>query len=152
RHVALAPQLVAGDDVVAERMAVIEHAAAEPMRDYRGLEVLGQRTYLRGSVERAAADEDQRALGLGEKRDGLLERSAVERRHWLEGCVVSDREGSRADLGRGGQDVGRDLEADRTRTARGELLEGGSDLGADLGWCGDALCPLGEVPDDAELV
>jgi hypothetical protein len=79
RHVALTPQLVAGQDVVVERMAVIEHAAAEPMRDHWGLKVFGQHAYFSGSIKCAAANEDQRVLGLGEQRNGLLERGAVER-------------------------------------------------------------------------
>ena len=62
-----------------ERMAVIHHALAAPVGRDRRAEPLGERPHLLGGVKRAAADEDQRALGLRQQLRGAFDRVLVER-------------------------------------------------------------------------
>lgn len=62
-----------------ERVALVEHALAAAIGDDRCGELLAERAHFIRRFERAAADEDHRVLGLGEKIGGAFDRGFVER-------------------------------------------------------------------------
>ena len=146
-HVGLRPQRMAARQRMAERMAIVEHAASAAIGHDRRTKPLGERAHLVGGIERAAADEDHRTIRPRQHRGGALDRILVERRLGI------GRQGRRQlDLGARRQHVGRDFHADRPRPSRVQCLEGaGDDIGRLLR-AADTLGPFGQFAQDADLV
>jgi hypothetical protein len=70
---------------VAERMAIVEHAAPAAIGHHRRAEPLGERAHLVGGFEPAAADEDHGTIRLRQERGGAFDRILVERRRAVQG-------------------------------------------------------------------
>ena len=69
---------------VAERMAIVEHAAPAAIGHHRRAEPLGERAHLVGGFEPAAADEDHGTIRLRQERGGAFDRILVERQRAVE--------------------------------------------------------------------
>ena len=82
--VGLRPQRMAARQRVAERMAIVEHAAPAAIGHHRRAETLGERAHLVGGFERAATDEDHRGVRFRQQRGGALDRVRVKRRRAVE--------------------------------------------------------------------
>ncbi len=87
-RVGLAPQVAAERQRDAERVAAVEHAAAAPVGEHRRLQHVGEQRHLGRGILRAAADDDEDALGLAEqlrrRAHGVLvdaRRALRQRRH-----------------------------------------------------------------------
>ena len=145
--IGLRPQRMAARQRVAERMAIVEHAASAAIGHDRRAETLRQRAHLVGGIERAAADEDHRTIRFRQQTGGALDRVLVERRIAIEG------QGRRhPDLGARRQHVGRKLHADRPRPTRSQRLERArDDVGAVLRRV-YPFGPFGQPAQDADLV
>lgn len=132
---------------VAEIMAAIENAAPHTVRDHRCLQPLGDGTDAWARILRAAADENHGLSRRGEKPRGARDRIVVDRR-------IGERHQWRRGLYRhlAGENVGRDLETDRSRSARIQHAEGLGGLARTLVRDHDAVRPFGQGPDQLELL
>jgi hypothetical protein len=128
-------------------MAVADHALAAGIGDDRRLQPLGQRQNFRARRHRAAADINQRRLGLGEQRRRLVDRLGVGRRRRRRSTRLGQ-----VDRGVHRHDVERHLERHRAGPALGELTKGLVDQRAGFGRVADPRRPFGEPLEDRELV
>ena len=79
-HVRVLPQAMADRQGDGEAMAAVDHARPAPVGDDGRLQQFGERGHLGAGVLRAAADDDQRLLGVPQNLRELLDGVRVDRR------------------------------------------------------------------------
>ncbi len=130
-----------------ERAAAVEHAAAAPEREHRRLQQPRQFGDLGAGVLRAAAGDDQDALGFGETLGGRGDRIVVDRR-----LRRRRRRGRRRDRAALAPHVHRAFERRRSGAARAHRAERVGDQGRGLGRGFDTGRMADNPGDDAGLV
>ena len=141
------PQLHAGRLRHRERVAVVEDAAAHPVREHRCLQPLRDLAQRVARVSGAAAGDDERAFGRHEEPRRVLDRPGVggDRR----------RDGRRfdaLDVRLQPEHVHRRFDRDRTRHPGAQCIECGAHPRRGLGRVLDARGPLGEPAQQGELI